>query len=162
MFFVAFLLWCFIWILLSCVNLWGQWRKWQAVASYGRRFLSQYSWWSILCLVGMHKWTELNCQHRMTVWKEFSERASAQLWKPTITSTRNCFACLKRWWINWNVCLFHHSLYKVNWKLKKDNKCEDATLTKWKGQTYFCNYLPDMHFPSNVLNKILLTHTSTN
>jgi len=23
--------------------------------SYGRRFLSLYSWWSILCLVGMHK-----------------------------------------------------------------------------------------------------------
>jgi len=28
--------------------------------SYGRRFLSLYSWWSILCLVGMHKKTELN------------------------------------------------------------------------------------------------------
>ena len=28
--------------------------------SYGRRFLSLYSWWSILCLVGMQKYSELN------------------------------------------------------------------------------------------------------
>jgi len=27
--------------------------------SYGRRCLSLYSWWSIQCLVGMQKWTEL-------------------------------------------------------------------------------------------------------
>ena len=74
-----FSLWCFICILLFCMNLWGS----DLNDSYGRRFLSLYSWWSTVFCACRNKLNGtksiksakgLACWKRLTLWKKLGLR----------------------------------------------------------------------------------------